>query len=115
MKSYPIAIDVFCGAGGLSEGLQMAGFSVAVAVENDKNAASTYKRNHSNTVLISKDISDLTVNELLDAVGRYSSEIDIIAGGPPVSRVFNGKWTQQAYSQFKQWICLAFCQMGKAN
>lgn len=83
MKSYPIAIDVFCGAGGLSEGLQMAGFSVAVAVENDKNAASTYKRNHSNTVLISKDISDLTVNELLDAVGRYSSEIDIIAGGPP--------------------------------
>jgi DNA (cytosine-5)-methyltransferase 1 len=83
MKDKPIAIDLFCGAGGLSEGLQMAGFTAAAAVENDKNAASTYKRNHPNTVLVSKSISDLTVSELLDAVGIYSSEIDIIAGGPP--------------------------------
>lgn len=83
MKSCPITIDIFCGAGGLSEGLQMAGFSIVAAVENDKNAASTYKKNHPTTVLISKDISDLTVNELLDAVGIYSTEIDVIAGGPP--------------------------------
>lgn len=79
----PIAIDLFCGAGGLSEGLQMAGFYIAAAVENDKNAASTYKKNHPNTVLISKDISNLNVRELLDAVGIYPSEIDLIAGGPP--------------------------------
>lgn len=82
-KNKPIAIDLFCGAGGLSEGLQMAGFSVAAAVENDKNATSTYKRNHPNTVLVSKSISDLTVSELLDEVEIYSSEIDVIAGGPP--------------------------------
>lgn len=79
----PIAIDLFCGAGGLSKGLQMSGFSVAAAVENDKNAASTYKRNHPNTVLITKDISDLTFHELLDSAGIYLSEIDVIAGGPP--------------------------------
>ncbi|MBI3599344.1 MAG: DNA cytosine methyltransferase, partial [Nitrospinae bacterium] len=83
IKNKPIAIDLFCGAGGLSEGLQMAGFSVAAAVENDKNAASTYKKNHPNTLLICKDISDLTANELLDAIGVYSSEIDVVAGGPP--------------------------------
>lgn len=78
-----IAIDLFCGAGGLSEGLLMAGFSVIAAVENDKNAAATYRRNHPNTVLIDKDITKLTAKELLDMVGIYSSEIDIIAGGPP--------------------------------
>ena len=78
-----IAIDLFCGAGGLSKGLQMAGFSILIAVENDKNAGATYKRNHPNTVLIHKDIADLTAKELLDMVGIYSSEIDVIAGGPP--------------------------------
>lgn len=79
----PIAIDLFCGAGGLSKGLQMAGFSIVGAVENDKYAAATYKKNHPITVLLCKDILDLTVNELLGAIGVYSSEIDVIAGGPP--------------------------------
>jgi len=83
MKDKPIAIDLFSGAGGLSAGLQMAGFSVAAAVENDKNAASTYKRNHPDTFLICEDISDLTCHELLDSAGIYLSEIDVIAGGPP--------------------------------
>ncbi|MBI4842751.1 MAG: DNA cytosine methyltransferase [Nitrospirae bacterium] len=83
MKDKPIAVDLFCGAGGLSEGLQKASFSVVAAVENDKNAATTYKKNHPNTVLICKDISDLTSTELLGAAGVNSSEIDVIAGGPP--------------------------------
>ena len=96
MKDNLIAIDLFSGAGGLSAGLQMAGFSVATAVENDKNAASTYKRNHPNTVLIHKDIADLTAKELLGMVGIYSSEIDVIAGGPPCQgfSMANG-WSRQ--------------------
>ena len=37
----PLAIDLFCGAGGLSYGLHMAGFNVVLAAEIEKEAAET--------------------------------------------------------------------------
>ena len=40
------AIDLFSGCGGLSFGLQKAGFNVVAAVENEKLAASVYRKNH---------------------------------------------------------------------
>ncbi|MCT7981460.1 DNA cytosine methyltransferase [Laspinema olomoucense] len=44
-KSYPIVIDLFCGAGGFSLGFMEAGFQVAAAADNDVNAALTYMYN----------------------------------------------------------------------
>ncbi|MCT7989026.1 DNA cytosine methyltransferase [Laspinema olomoucense] len=44
-KSYPIVIDLFCGAGGFSLGFIEAGFQVVVAADNDVNAALTYMYN----------------------------------------------------------------------
>jgi DNA (cytosine-5)-methyltransferase 1 len=38
----PVAIDLFCGAGGFSVGFHQAGFHVAAAVEYDPHAALTY-------------------------------------------------------------------------
>ena len=38
---YPWAIDLFAGAGGLSLGLQDAGFSVVAAADNDSTALET--------------------------------------------------------------------------
>jgi DNA (cytosine-5)-methyltransferase 1 len=40
------SIDLFCGAGGMSVGLQNAGISVAVAVDNNSTACDTYRANH---------------------------------------------------------------------
>lgn len=42
----PIAIDLFCGAGGMSEGLIQAGFHIIFSNEISKQAAFTYKKRH---------------------------------------------------------------------
>src|SRR5690348_6754859 len=41
----PTAIDLFCGAGGLSLGLQSAGFTILVGADNDARAVETHTAN----------------------------------------------------------------------
>jgi DNA (cytosine-5)-methyltransferase 1 len=83
MKNKPIAIDLFCGAGGLSEGLQTSGFDIAAAVDFNKAAALTYQANHKKTTFINADISGLEVKDFLKQTDLTSNDIDLIAGGPP--------------------------------
>src|SRR5690349_7750168 len=64
----PRAIDVFSGAGGLALGLQRAGFDLRAAVESDRWAAETYRRNIGDHV-VEKDVRQLTVDDLLDFAG----------------------------------------------
>ncbi|MDV0931453.1 DNA cytosine methyltransferase [Citrobacter freundii] len=45
------AIDLFCGAGGLTCGLKEAGFKVIAGVELEAVAAKTYKTNHADHIL----------------------------------------------------------------
>ncbi|MEW5932633.1 MAG: DNA cytosine methyltransferase [Bacillota bacterium] len=77
----PLAVDLFAGAGGLSAGLMMAGWKVAVAVEWDKNAAETYRLNHPDTVVICDDIARVDSWELLELCGGRKP--DLVCGGPP--------------------------------
>jgi DNA (cytosine-5)-methyltransferase 1 len=58
-----LAVDLFCGAGGMSLGLQRAGLNVVCGVDNDGIAAQTYRRNLSKPVL-ECDIRALTAAHL---------------------------------------------------
>ena len=44
-----IGLDIFSGAGGLSLGAEMAGIDVKYAIEINKSAAQTFRRNHKGT------------------------------------------------------------------
>lgn len=78
----PVAIDLFAGAGGLSLGLEDAGFRVAAALENDDAAASTYRRNLRHPIL-QADIRLVDSESLLATAGLQPGECALVAGGPP--------------------------------
>jgi DNA (cytosine-5)-methyltransferase 1 len=77
----PVAIDLFAGCGGLSKGLQKAGFDVRAAVEIDAAAAKTYRKNHPKTTLIERDICKVTASELKLLCG--DEKISLLAGCAP--------------------------------
>ena len=77
------AIDLFCGAGGLSLGLTRAGFEVVVAADKWGPAAASYRLNFPDHVLVETDLGELRPQELLDAAGIEPGEVDLVAGGPP--------------------------------
>lgn len=81
----PLAIDLFSGCGGMSLGLEAAGFDIAASVEFDAIHALVHHFNFPYSAGICKDISKLTSKELMKAITDkgFSSEIDLIAGGPP--------------------------------
>lgn len=76
-----IASDLFCGGGGLTQGLRVAGFTVTAAVEIEKEACRTYERNHPNTILFKNDIRELSGEQIKKT--SPSGEIDLIAACPP--------------------------------
>jgi len=76
-------IDLFAGAGGLSEGLSEAGFHGLFASEIVDTYAATYKRNHPSTQVLTADIRDVCAEDILKDLGLKRGELDLIAGGPP--------------------------------
>ncbi|MEN4567988.1 DNA cytosine methyltransferase [Pantoea agglomerans] len=86
------AIDLFAGAGGFTLSAIEAGVEVIAAVEFDKSAAETYRKNFTE---IKKrkielrfgpeegDINNISPLELRQSLGLERGELDIILGGPP--------------------------------
>ena len=72
--------DMFCGAGGLSEGFRMAGYRIVAGTDNDPDAIGTYAHNFPNAVAVCGDIRDPAVRERVAAV---ASTVDVLVGGPP--------------------------------
>ncbi|NOT14686.1 MAG: DNA cytosine methyltransferase [Methylotenera sp.] len=79
----PTAIDLFAGAGGMTEGLRKAGFKSLLANEYDAMAAQTFSYNHPNVPVIIKDIKELSVDEVLEMAKIKVGELSLISGGPP--------------------------------
>ena len=82
-KHQPSAIDLFSGCGGLSTGLEQAGFRVRAAVEIDPKAQQTYRLNHPNVKLYTCDIRKLSVREVMRDLGLSVGKLDLLAGCPP--------------------------------
>jgi len=79
----PTAIDLFCGAGGLSYGFQEGGFAILAGVDNWADAITTYRHNFPDTKTLNKDIQDATAEDMDSLVGENADKIDLIIGGPP--------------------------------
>lgn len=84
-RRRPVAIDMFAGAGGLSLGLERAGFDVRAAVEFDPVHAAIHELNFPlpHTATICESVRDLDGDDIRCAAGLKRDEIDLVAGGPP--------------------------------
>lgn len=78
----PIAVEFFAGAGGLSLGLEQAGFDVVLAVDRDGYHVATHERNFPYGLSICASVTDLDGLKLRALLGT-DREIDLVAGGPP--------------------------------
>ena len=78
----PIAIDLFCGAGGLSLGLEQSNITVPLGVEINAIAAQTYTNNLNGNVL-QDDIRNITGHEILEQLNLQVGELFLLAGCPP--------------------------------
>jgi DNA (cytosine-5)-methyltransferase 1 len=72
-------VDLFCGAGGLSHGFEMAGFRIGAAIDADPVAAETYRLQHPNVPFFIEDVREIPGKRLLDAAGGH---VDLVIGGP---------------------------------
>jgi DNA (cytosine-5)-methyltransferase 1 len=77
------AIDLFCGAGGLSEGFRQAGYHVLAGQDYDDKAGKTFALTHPEATFIGGPIQKVRPHDLLKASGLKRGELDVILGGPP--------------------------------
>jgi len=104
------AVDLFAGCGGLSLGLEQAGFKTLLVSELNKDAMDTYmaNRNHREDSITSiHDIYSLT-DEMLDDLmegwrKRGIDGVDIVAGGPPCQG-YSGIGHRRSYKVDKEEI-----------
>jgi DNA (cytosine-5-)-methyltransferase len=76
-------IDLFSGAGGLSEGLRQAGFHSLYANEVIKTYSETYARNHPDTLVDQRDIRSVDAKSIRQKLKLEQGDLDLLAGGPP--------------------------------
>jgi DNA (cytosine-5)-methyltransferase 1 len=75
-------IEGFSGPGGLSLGLEMAGFGLALAFDNDEWTVKTHCRNLKDRCVLA-DAAELTGADLLKRCGLRVGELPLLSGGPP--------------------------------
>lgn len=79
----PTSIDLFAGAGGLTEGFRQAGYRCCYANDIDPWAVKTFQHNHPGTLAECRPIEEVDTGKLRDSIGLEVGELDILIGGPP--------------------------------
>ena len=75
--------STFSGCGGSCLGYRMAGFKVAWASEFIPAAQETYRANHPETHLDTRDIRTVKPEDILDVLGMKPGELSLLDGSPP--------------------------------
>ena len=82
MAKSIIAVDLFCGAGGLTRGLLDAGIQVKKGYDLDERLKETYEKNNPGVKFYCKDVAKITKDELLKGLD-LENNIFLLAGCAP--------------------------------
>ena len=83
MEERKTAIDLFCGCGGISEGLKRLGFKVLAGIDLEKKYISTFTHNFPESKSLIVDLRDFSPEKLMEVTGIKEGELTLLAGGPP--------------------------------
>jgi len=71
MKNRPTCIDIFSGCGGLSLGMERAGFRTLAAVDSNKEAVTVYRHNFPHVPhVLERDLTKFGPDELAGLIKR---------------------------------------------
>ena len=94
------AVDLFCGIGGLTHGVEKSGINVLAGIDIDESCEFAYEKNNK-AKFIHKSISDVTEQELLDL---YPEEgYKVLMGCAPCQPFSSHNKNKQDRTQHKDW------------
>ena len=76
-------VDLFCGAGGLSEGFRQAGLRIVVGQDHNETAGRTFTATHGGARFIGGPIQQVSSRDILGMTGLTPGSVDVVVGGPP--------------------------------
>jgi DNA (cytosine-5)-methyltransferase 1 len=82
-SDQPTAVDLFCGCGGISCGLQLAGFRILAGSDIEDSYRQTFAHNFRDAQCLGQDLSETSPSEFMKLVGIERGQLDLLAGGPP--------------------------------
>jgi DNA (cytosine-5)-methyltransferase 1 len=98
------AVSTFSGCGGSSLGYRMAGFKMLWASEFVPAAQETYRANAAPyTILDTRDIREVTGQDILEATGLGVGEIDLYDGSPPCASFSTAGKREAGWGQVKKY------------
>lgn len=107
------AIDLFCGIGGLTKGLEQAGIKVVAGIDFEPNCQYAYEENN-NSIFIKKDITTLTTTELQSLYPK-DTDIHILAGCAPCQPFsrYTQRYRKEGYKDEKWRLLYSFGSLVK--
>jgi DNA (cytosine-5)-methyltransferase 1 len=76
-------IDLFCGAGGITEGFREAGYNCLYANDCMPEAIETFSLNHPEAWSEARDIEHVAPAQVRKRLGLKKGALDVLVGGPP--------------------------------
>ncbi len=76
-------LDLFCGAGGITQGFHHAGYNCLYANDFMPEAIETFRHNHPDTRAECKSIEDVDATALRKSLALAIGDLDVLVGGPP--------------------------------
>ena len=105
--------DFFAGCGGTTRGFADVGIRPLLAVDWDEDAAATYRLNFPETKFITRDIRDVSADEVDEALSPRSESIRLFAGCAPC-QPFSGHRHGPTASDSRSFLLLEFLRFVKA-
>ena len=82
-SSATAAIDLFCGCGGISEGLRLAGYDVRAGIDIERKYIRSFEHNFPEAHAITGNVLTWSPATFAEEAGIVPEQLAILVGGPP--------------------------------